>query len=74
MIDIRLARENPEAVTAGLARKGVDPADVGRLLDADRRAREAVGRRDELRARVKELSRQVAQARRGREAAAIELA
>ena len=65
MIDIRLARENPEAVTAGLARKGVDPAEVQRLLDADRRAREAVGRRDELRARVKELSRQVAEARRG---------
>jgi len=65
MIDIRLARENPEAVTAGLARKGVDPAEVRRLLDADRRAREAVGRRDELRARVKELSRQVAAARRG---------
>jgi seryl-tRNA synthetase len=64
MIDIRLARENPDAVKAALARKGVDPSDVDRLLDADGRAREAVGRRDELRATVKGLSRQVGEARR----------
>ena len=42
MIDIRLARENPEMVTAALARKGVDPSEVKRLLDADRRARQAM--------------------------------
>jgi seryl-tRNA synthetase len=64
MIDIRLARENPDAVKAALARKGVDPDDVDRLLDADRRARQAVGARDELRGRVKDLSRQVGEARR----------
>ena len=64
MIDIRLARENPDAVKAALARRGVDPAEVERLLDADRRARQAVGRRDELRATVKDLSRQVGEARR----------
>ncbi len=51
-------------VTAALARKGVDPAEVQRLLDADRRARQAMARRDELRSRVKELSRQVGEARR----------
>ncbi|MGA2521923.1 MAG: serine--tRNA ligase [Acidimicrobiales bacterium] len=67
MIDIRLAREDPDGVTAALARRGVDPADVGRLVDADSRARAAVGRRDALRARVKELSRQVGEARRGGE-------
>jgi seryl-tRNA synthetase len=64
MIDIRLAREDPDAVKAALGRRGVDTADVDNLLDADARARHAVGRRDELRARVKELSRQVAEARR----------
>jgi seryl-tRNA synthetase len=75
MIDIRLARANPDAVKAALARKGVDPAEVERLMAADRRARHAVGRRDELRATVKELSRQVADARRaGGEALAAELA
>jgi seryl-tRNA synthetase len=64
MIDIRLARENPDAITAALARKGVDRADVERLLDADERARHALRRRDEVRAKVKALSRQVAEARR----------
>jgi seryl-tRNA synthetase len=64
MIDIRLARENPDAVKAALARRGVDPAEVERLIDADGRARQAVGRRDELRSRVKDLSRQVGEARR----------
>jgi seryl-tRNA synthetase len=65
MIDIRVAREDPDAVKAALGRRGVDPADIDRLLEADARARHAVGRRDELRARVKDLSRQVAEARRG---------
>jgi seryl-tRNA synthetase len=64
MIDIRLARENPDAVKAALARKGVDPGDVDRLLDADRRARQAGQERDERRATVKALSRQVGEARR----------
>jgi seryl-tRNA synthetase len=68
MIDIKLARENPDVVKAALARRGVDPAEVERLLDADRRARTAVGRRDELRGKVKELSRQVGEARRGGDA------
>jgi seryl-tRNA synthetase len=75
MIDIRLAREDADAVKAALARRGVDRAEVERLLDADGRARQAVGRRDELRARIKDVSRQVAEARRaGDDAAATELA
>jgi seryl-tRNA synthetase len=64
MIDIRQARDEPDAVKAALARRGVDPLEVERLLAADSRARDAIGRRDELRAKVKELSRQVGQARK----------
>src|ERR1700691_5133389 len=64
MIDIRLAREDPDAVKAALARRGVDPGEIDSLLEADGRARNAVGRRDERRAKVKDLSRQVAEARR----------
>ncbi|HXX89410.1 MAG TPA: serine--tRNA ligase [Acidimicrobiales bacterium] len=64
MIDIRLVRDDPDAVKRALGRRGVDPAEVDDLLAADARARDAVGRRDELRARVKELSRQVGQARK----------
>jgi seryl-tRNA synthetase len=64
MIDIRLVREDPDAVKAALGRRGVDPGEIDLLLEADGRARSAVGQRDEKRARVKELSRQVAEARR----------
>ena len=64
MIDIRLVRDDPDAVRVALSRRLVDPAEVDRLLDADERARSAVGRRDEIRARVKDLSRQVGEARR----------
>ncbi|HTZ09207.1 MAG TPA: serine--tRNA ligase [Acidimicrobiales bacterium] len=65
MIDIRLARENPAAVAAALGRRGVPAEEVERLVAGDALARQAVGRRDDLRARVKELSRQVQAARRG---------
>jgi seryl-tRNA synthetase len=41
MIDIRLVRDDPDRVTAALARRGVDPAEIERLvaLDAAHRAR-----------------------------------
>jgi len=75
MIDIRLAREDPAAVKAALGRRGVDPADIDLLLEADGRARNAVGRRDELRAKVKDLSRRVAESRRaGDDGLALRLA
>ena len=64
MIDIRLVRDDPEAVKAALGRRGVDPAEIDRLVELDAAARAAVGRRDELRAEVKELSQQVGEARR----------
>ncbi|HYA69182.1 MAG TPA: serine--tRNA ligase, partial [Acidimicrobiales bacterium] len=64
MIDIRQVRDEPDAVRKALARRGVDPAEVDKLLDADARARRAVGLRDELRATVRELSRRVGEARK----------
>ncbi|HAM02483.1 MAG TPA: serine--tRNA ligase [Acidimicrobiaceae bacterium] len=67
MIDIRLVRDDRVAVAASLGRRGVDSGEVERLYDADERARAAVARRDELRAKVKELSRQVGEARRSGE-------
>jgi seryl-tRNA synthetase len=69
MIDIRLVRADPAAVAAALGRRGVEPADIEELIEADGRARAAVRRRDEVRARVKELSRQVGEARRARDEA-----
>ncbi len=49
---------------AALARRGIDGAEVDRLLEADERARLALRQRDELRGQVKSLSRQVGEARR----------
>ncbi len=72
MIDIRLVREDADAVKAALERRGVDAAEVDRLLALDEAARSAVGRRDELRARVKVLSKQVGAARKSGDAAAAE--
>ncbi len=75
MIDIRLVREDPAVVKAALGRRGVDPAEVDRLLALDTEQRAAIGARDELRATIKALSREVGEARRsGDEARAGELA
>ena len=67
MIDIRLVRDDAASVSAALARRGVDPAEVDRLVELDTAARAAVGRRDELRAQVKSISREVGEARRAKD-------
>jgi len=67
MIDIRLVRDDPEAVRAALARRGVDPSTVGRMVTLDAEHRQALAKQESLRARVKALSREVATARRGGE-------
>ena len=64
MIDIRLVRERPEEIEAALARRGVPPGSVRGLRELDFEARAATGRRDDLRAQVKDLSKKVAEARR----------
>jgi seryl-tRNA synthetase len=69
MIDIRLVREDVDGVKKALGRRGVDPGDVDRLLALDAAARAATGRRDDLRAQVKSLSKQVGEARRSGDAA-----
>ncbi len=75
MIDIRQVREDNQTVKVALGRRGIDPADVDRLLELDRRARAVVGARDELRAEIKALSKQVGEARRaGDDRLASELA
>ena len=75
MIDIRLVREDSAAVKAALGRRGVDPGEIDRLVELDAAARAAIGQRDELRAEVKALSKQVGEARRsGDTAVADELA
>ena len=66
MIDVRLLRANPAEVRAALARRGDPELDqvVLRAQAADDRLREITARRDQIRARVNELSREVGRLRR----------
>ena len=66
MIDVRLIRSEPDAVRAALARRG--DASLLEALDRatayDQRVREIVAERDELRAKVKSISKDVGMLRR----------
>jgi seryl-tRNA synthetase len=74
MIDIRVLREDPDGVKAALGRRGVTTAEVDAVLEADVTHRSRLAHAESLRAEVKELSRQVGQAKKaGDEARASEL-
>ncbi|BCI55783.1 serine--tRNA ligase [Mycolicibacterium litorale] len=62
MIDLKLLRENPDAVRASQRARGEDPALVDDLLAADTARRSAVSAADNLRAEQKAASKQVGKA------------
>jgi seryl-tRNA synthetase len=65
MIDVRRLRTEFDAVHAAMARRGGDAAaQLDRARQLDERQRELVAQRDEVRARVKNLSRDVGKLRR----------
>jgi seryl-tRNA synthetase len=64
MLDLRLIRSDPDAVRAGLSRRGEDVGVIDRVLALDERHRALVGQRDDLRARVKAISKEVGALRR----------
>jgi seryl-tRNA synthetase len=70
VIDVRLLRDDPEAVRASQRARGEDPAVVDGWLIADEQRRAAIARFDGLRAEQKALGKQVAGAR-GLEKAAL---
>jgi len=72
VIDVRLLRADLEATKAALARKKVSPDEVERAAHLDARRRQLTAQADQLRARVKALSRQVGEARRAGEDATAE--
>ncbi|HUZ44641.1 MAG TPA: serine--tRNA ligase [Acidimicrobiales bacterium] len=74
MIDIRRIRNETDAVKAALARRGLDGSEIDRLLEDDAASRRAAGQRDYLRARIKDLSRQVGALRRAGDSAGAEAA
>ena len=59
MLDIKLIRERPDFVKGELAKRGVDPAEVDRLLEADQKRRKLQGDVDQLRADRKRRAREV---------------
>jgi seryl-tRNA synthetase len=69
MIDIRALRDDPDAVKAALARRGVEASEVDAVLRADVAHRAALVRAETMRAEVKELSRAVGQAKKAGDAA-----
>jgi seryl-tRNA synthetase len=64
VIDVRLIRSDPDGVKAALGRRGEDLAPVDRVIDLDRRQRDLAQERDDVRHRVKALSKEVGALRR----------
>jgi seryl-tRNA synthetase len=74
VIDIKALRDDPDGVKAALARRGVVAAEVDAVLQMDRAWSARVKAAEDMRAEVKELSRQVGQAKKaGDEAQAVAL-
>ncbi len=72
MIDARRLRTDLDEVKTALGRRGIPPEEVDRLADLDRRERRLKSRADDLRARVKVLSKEVGEARRAGDTATAE--
>lgn len=68
MIDVKLLRSDLEATKAALARKGVPAEEVDRAAALDAAHRQDAARIEELRARVKAISKSVAEAMRNGQA------
>lgn len=62
MIDIRRLRTEPEEVRSNLARRQIDLSDLDRAIELDTLVRAGNGSRDDIRAKVKALSKEVGQA------------
>jgi seryl-tRNA synthetase len=64
MLDVRRLRTDLDATKASLARKGIDPSVLDEAAALDVEARDLAQRRDDVRARVKALSKEVGAAHR----------
>lgn len=60
MLDIKLIRDEPDRVRAGLKRRGEDPARVEAVLDIDKRRRALQARLDDARADQRRAGKEVA--------------
>ncbi|HYO48990.1 MAG TPA: serine--tRNA ligase [Chloroflexia bacterium] len=71
MLDIRLVREAPDKVRAGLQSRNEDPAHVDRILELDEQRRALLVEKEALQARRNELSKQVPRAKDPQERASL---
>jgi seryl-tRNA synthetase len=74
MLDIKLIRNEPDKVRAGLVRRGDDPSAIDHVLELDSQLRAIGTERDDIRSEVNQLSKQVGELHRdGRSEDASEL-
>ena len=59
MLDIRRIRSEPDEVRSALARRGTDSPELDRVIEIDGLARKAAAERDEVRSRIRALSKDV---------------
>jgi seryl-tRNA synthetase len=59
MLDIKLIREQPEFVKAGIARRGDDPAIIDQILTLDARRRELLNQVETLKATRNAVSKEI---------------
>jgi seryl-tRNA synthetase len=59
VLDLRRIRSEPDAIRAGLSRRGADLSLLDRVLELDERAREVQAGVDELRNQVKTVSKEI---------------
>jgi seryl-tRNA synthetase len=69
LLDLKLIRDDPDAVRAGLERKRVDPSVVDAVVELDARRRELLPQLEETRATQNRASEKIAQAKRAGESA-----
>jgi len=67
MIDLAQLRREPDFVKTALARRGVDFSTMDEIIELDAEHRRLLQGAEQLRAEVKDLSRQVGEARKNRE-------
>jgi len=72
MIDLLQLRREPDSVKAALSRRGVSSATMDEIIALDVEHRRLLQEAESLRAQVKELSRQVGEARRTQDSASAE--
>jgi seryl-tRNA synthetase len=72
MLDIKLIRENPDAVKKGIARKGAEPGLVDEVLGIDKKRRAVIQEVEILKAKINSVSSDIAKMKKeGKDAAGV---